>query len=158
MLPNWSDIVEYIKQKTLSVSMWANRIGLHCFLLALCMYVDPNCRPFSYHCFKWETSSAPCLKKVVCTVFNFALYPPKWSYLKNLWLSIGNSMICSDIWHKYHEWYFEIVIQNFANRYRRVKFVTIWKYHEWYICQMSRTNHAIICLYYYPQKLCNFHM
>ena len=21
------------------------------------------------------------------------------------WISIGNSMICSDIWHKYHEWY-----------------------------------------------------
>ena len=20
------------------------------------------------------------------------------------------------------------------------------------------TNHAIICLYYYPQKVCNFHM
>ena len=25
---------------------------------------------------------------------------------------IGNSMIFSDIWHKYHEWYFEIVIRN----------------------------------------------
>ena len=24
-------------------------------------------------------------------------------------ICIGNSMICSDIWHKYHEWYFEIV-------------------------------------------------
>ena len=24
------------------------------------------------------------------------------------WFSIGNSMICSDIWHKYHEWYFKI--------------------------------------------------
>ena len=24
----------------------------------------------------------------------------------------GNSMICSDIWHKYHEWYFKIVIRN----------------------------------------------
>ena len=23
-------------------------------------------------------------------------------------ISIGNSMICSDIWHIYHEWYFEI--------------------------------------------------
>ena len=31
-------------------------------------------------------------------------------------------------------------------------------YHEWYLCQISRTNHAIICLYYYPQKVCNFHM
>ena len=28
---------------------------------------------------------------------------------------------------------------------RRVKFVTILKYHEWYLCQISRTNHAIIC-------------
>ena len=33
-------------------------------------------------------------------------------------ISIGNSMICSDInnWHKYHEWYFEIVILNFTSR------------------------------------------
>ena len=31
---------------------------------------------------------------------------------------------------------------------RRVKFETILKYHEWYLCQTSRTNHAIICLYY----------
>ena len=41
---------------------------------------------------------------------------------------------------------------------RRVKFEAILKYHEWYSCQMSRKNHAIICLYYYPQKICNFHM
>ena len=25
---------------------------------------------------------------------------------------IGNSMICSDVWHKYLEWYFEIVIRS----------------------------------------------
>ena len=30
-------------------------------------------------------------------------------------ISIGNSMICNDIWHKYHEWYFEIVISNFTS-------------------------------------------
>ena len=41
---------------------------------------------------------------------------------------------------------------------RRVKFETILKYHEWYLCQISRTNHAIICLYFYPQKVCNFQM
>ena len=35
---------------------------------------------------------------------------------------------------------------------RRMKFETILKYHEWYLCQISRTNHAIICLYYYPQR------
>ena len=29
---------------------------------------------------------------------------------------IGNSMICSDIWHKYHEWYFKLVIRNFTSR------------------------------------------
>ena len=42
-------------------------------------------------------------------------------------------MICSDIWHKYDEWYFEIVIRE-----------TTLKYHEWYLCQIWRTNHAII--------------
>ena len=31
---------------------------------------------------------------------------------------------------------------------RRQKFETILKYHEWYLCQISRTNHGIICLYY----------
>ena len=39
---------------------------------------------------------------------------------------------------------------------RWVKFETILKYHKWYLCQMSRTNHAIICLYYYPQKVVIF--
>ena len=29
---------------------------------------------------------------------------------------IGNSMICSDIWHKYHGWYFEIVVSNLTSR------------------------------------------
>ena len=31
-------------------------------------------------------------------------------------ISIGNSMISSDIWHKYHELYFKIVIRNFTSR------------------------------------------
>jgi len=31
-------------------------------------------------------------------------------------VSIGNSMICSDIWHKYHERYFD-TIRNFTSRY-----------------------------------------
>ena len=30
-------------------------------------------------------------------------------------MSIGSSMICSDVCHKYHEWYFEIVICNWDN-------------------------------------------
>ena len=28
---------------------------------------------------------------------------------------LGNSMICSDIWHKYLDWYFEIVMRNFTS-------------------------------------------
>ena len=31
-------------------------------------------------------------------------------------ICIGNSIICSDIWYKYHEWYFKIVISNFTSR------------------------------------------
>ena len=31
-------------------------------------------------------------------------------------ISIGNSMICSDIWHKHHEWYFKTVVRNFTSR------------------------------------------
>ena len=34
-----------------------------------------------------------------------------------------------------------------------VKFETTLKYHEWYLCQISRTNHAIICLYHRYFKL-----
>ena len=30
-------------------------------------------------------------------------------------ICIDNSMICSDIWHKYHKWYFKIVIRNFTS-------------------------------------------
>ena len=37
-------------------------------------------------------------------------------FMPSLHVCIGNSMICSDIWHKYHEWYFEIVIRNFTSR------------------------------------------
>ena len=32
--------------------------------------------------------------------------------LKSYAICIGNSMICRDIWHKYHERYFKIVIRN----------------------------------------------
>ena len=45
------------------------------------------------------------------------------------WISTGNSMISSDIWHKYHEGYFKIVRRN-------SDFDTILKYHEWYLCQI----------------------
>ena len=36
---------------------------------------------------------------------------------------------------------------------RWVKFETILKYHECYLCQISRTNHDISCLYYYLQRV-----
>ena len=39
---------------------------------------------------------------------------------------------------------------------RRVKFETILKYHEWYLCQISRTNPAIICSYYYRKRFVIF--
>ena len=104
------------------------------------------------------------------SVFGHTMRVLPWCYEKWRWLmlvhwnfkflliSIGNSMIYSDIWHKYHEWYFEIVIRNFTSRYRRMKFEIILKYHEGNLRLISRTNHAIICLYYYPQNVCNFHM
>jgi len=37
-------------------------------------------------------------------------------HYSNCCICIGNSLICSDIWHKYQEWYFEIVIRNFTSR------------------------------------------
>ena len=43
-----------------------------------------------------------------------------------------------------------------SRAFRRVKFETILKCHEWYLSQISHTNHAIICLYCYPQKLVIF--
>ena len=34
-----------------------------------------------------------------------------WRVIHFRWINIGNSMICSDVWHKYHERYFKIVIR-----------------------------------------------
>ena len=64
---------------------------------------------------------------------------------------IGNSIICSDIWHKHHERYFEIVIRNFTSSQAS----EIWDNFE-----ISRVVFVqnITCLYYYPQMVCNFHM
>ena len=49
-------------------------------------------------------------------------------------------------------------MRNFTSRYVCEIFETILKYHKWYLSQISCTNHAIICLYYYPETVCNFHM
>ena len=71
----------------------------------------------------------------------------------------GINMNCSDIWHKYQSVISKLLYMYVISQaVRRVKFETILKYHKWYLCHISRPNHAIICLYYYPQKVCNFHM
>ena len=64
------------------------------------------------------------------------LYSERDMYIMNFEICIGNSMICSDIWHKYHEWYLELLYV-ISRAVRRVKFETILKYHEWYLCQVS---------------------
>ena len=60
-----------------------------------------------------------------------------------------NGMICSDIWYKYHECDISKLLYVISRAVRRLKFETILKYYECYLCQISATNHAIICLYYY---------
>ena len=73
-------------------------------------------------------------------------------------LYIGYSEICSDIWHNFTTSDISILSYVISRALRWVKFETIFKHHEWYLCQISRTNPAVICLYYYPQRFCNFHM
>ena len=68
---------------------------------------------------------------------------------------MGNSLKSSDIWHKYTSDISKLLYV-ISRAVRRVE--AILKYHEWHLCQISHTNHAIICLYYYPQKVCIFHM
>ena len=68
-------------------------------------------------------------------------------YRKKSSVCMGNSMICSNIWHKDTSdisKLFHIISQVI----RRVKFGTILKYGEWNLCQISRTNPAITCFYH----------
>ena len=58
-------------------------------------------------------------------------------------------MICSDIWHKYHDCDILKLLYVISRAVRQVKFETILKYHEWYLCRISPKNYAIICIYYY---------
>ena len=54
-------------------------------------------------------------------------------------------MISSDIWHKYHRLSdISKLLYVISRAGRRVKFDTILKYHEWYLCQMSRTTYLTI--------------
>ena len=73
-------------------------------------------------------------------------------------ISVGNNTICSDIWSKYHDWYLKVVIRKFHEPLAEWNLRQFLKYHDWYLCQIPRTNHAKVCLYYYPQKVCNFHI
>ena len=52
-----------------------------------------------------------CYLNIPCLRMNITLI-----FLMRSSTCIGNSMICSDIWHKYHEWYFKIVVRNFTSR------------------------------------------
>ena len=66
-------------------------------------------------------------------------------------------MICSDIWHKYHECDISKLLPVISRAVGRVKFETVLKYHEWYLCQISPTNHDIFCLYYY-RNVSKYHL
>ena len=65
----------------------------------------------------------------------------------DLTISIGNSIFgintMSDI---------SKLLYVISRAVRRVKFETILKYHEWSLCQISRTNHAIILFILLPAK------
>ena len=45
----------------------------------------------------------------------------------------GNSMICSDIWHKYYKWYFEIVIINGSWNLRQFWNITSGIYAKYHV-------------------------
>ena len=66
--------------------------------------------------------------------------------LKYCSISIGNSMICSDICHTDTTSDISKLLYVILRAVRQVKFETILKYHEWYLCQLSRTEHVIIGL------------
>ena len=51
-------------------------------------------------------------------------------------VSVGNSMICRDIWHKYHARDISKLFYVISLAVRRVKFETILKYHKWYLYQI----------------------
>ena len=48
--------------------------------------------------------------------FTNAFYGCEIKRRENFLVCIGNSMICSDIWHKYHASFFDILIRNFTSR------------------------------------------
>ena len=61
-------------------------------------------------------------------------------------ISIG--MICSDVWQSNTTSNISKLFYITSQAVWRVKFGAILKYHECYLRQISRTIHAITCLYY----------
>ena len=59
-------------------------------------------------------------------------------------VSIGNSMIWS-VFGINTTGDISKLLYAISRAVRRVKIETILKYHEWYLCQISRTDQAIIC-------------
>ena len=130
----------------------------------------------SRYCMKSASPEWPALyidwKQCACSSLgSFTGLPGKHDYLEKFQPEkTNNSKIC--MWYLYRyiiAWFVVIFGKNTTSdiskllyliprAVRRVKFETILKYHERYLYQISRKNHAIICLYYYPQKVCNFHM
>ncbi|CAH3189109.1 unnamed protein product, partial [Porites evermanni] len=55
---------------------------------------------------------------------------------KVIWVALNPSVVIRDI---------SKLLSVISRAVRRVKFETILNYHEWFLCQISRTNHAIIC-------------
>ena len=65
-------------------------------------FVILTCRYFKL---SWNTT---VLSQLNCRNFSYSIIVV---IVMAIMISIGNSMICSDIWHKYHEWYFQFGIQ-----------------------------------------------
>ena len=80
---------------------------------------------------------------------NFKLQP-KFVYVKSGFVVIFGINATSDI---------SKLLYIISRAVRRVKFEisrVVFLFVK--ICQISRTNHTNICLYCYPQKVCNFHI
>ena len=98
-------------------------------------------------------------------LFNYSTSSSFWTndpYKSTLWLSkaLGllkslQGLICS-AFVQVIAWFVVIFGINTTSNISKLLHA-ILKYHKCYLCQWSRTNHAIICLYY-PQEVCNFHM
>ena len=72
-------------------------------------------------------------------------------------ISLGNSIICSGILHKYHEWYFEIVIRNFTSR-QGSEILDNFEISR--VVFMQNITYKSCCYLFIllPAKVCNFHM